>query len=208
MHNIFVTWYIYIIITRIPQGCIGKLNGRLISKRKYNMLFKSINVFVSEKCLNLFIRNTVVFCRCIMKLMLSYSSWKLKSLCTVARYQSLLHLFPYLFICSFTYTCVCILIQALDKSLQRRTYYYFSIKLDFIFRSTPLIMLFYWFNNMNACHCNVWDEKPQINLVIWNMIFEFLSQLHESNLAYIFSLRMVLAHAVQWNLTYLKYVSM
>ena len=135
----------------------SKLNGRLISKRKYNMLFKSINVFVSEKCLNLFIRNTVVFCRCIMKLMLSYSSRKLKSLCTVARYQSLLHLFPYLFICSFTYTCVCILIQALDKSLQRRTYYYFSIKLDFIFRGTitPLIMLFYWFNNMNACHCNV-----------------------------------------------------
>ena len=111
----------------------SKLNGGLISKRKYNMLFKSINVFVSEKCLNLFIRNTVVVCRCIMKLMLSYSSWKLKSLCTVARYQSLLHLFPYLFICSFTYTCVCILIQALDKSLQRRTYYHFSIRLDFIF---------------------------------------------------------------------------
>ena len=176
------------------------------------MLFKSINVFVSEKCLNLFIRNTVVFCRCIMKLMLSYSSWKLKSLCTVARYQSLLHLFPCLFICSFTYTCVCILIQALDKSLQRRTYYHFSIKLDFIFLGkntiTPLIMLTCWFHNMNACCCNVWDEKSQINLVIWNMIFEFLSQLHESNLAYIFSLRMVLAHTVQWNLTYLKYVSM
>ena len=108
-------------------------NGRLISKRKYNMLFKSINVFVSEKGLSLFIRNTVVFCRCIMKLMLSYSSWKLKSLCTVARYQSLLHLFPYLFICPFTYTCVCILIQALDKSLQRRTDYHFSIGLNFIF---------------------------------------------------------------------------
>ena len=183
----------------------------MISKRKYNMLFKSINVFVSEKCLNLFIRNTVVFCRCIMKLMLSYSSWKLKSLCTVARYQSLLHLFPYLFICSFTYTCVCILIQALDKSLQRRTYYHFSIRLDFIFLGntiTPIIMLCYWFHNMNACNFNVWDEKPQINLVIWNMIFEFLSQLHESNMAYIFSLRMVLAHTVQWNLTYLKYVSM
>ena len=182
------------------------------------MLFKSINVFVSEKCLSLFIRNTVVFCRCIMKLMLSYSSWKLKSLCTVARYQSLLHLFPYLFICSFTYTCVCILIQALDKSLQRRTCYDFSIRLDFIFLGkthiitrctiTPIITLCYWFHNMNAWHCNVWDEKPQINLVIWNMIFEFLSQLHESNLAYIFSLRMVLAHTVQWNLTYLKYVSM
>ena len=207
MHNVFGIWYIYIIITRIPQ----RWNGGLISKRKYNMLFKSINVFVSEKCLNLFIRNTVVFCRCIMKLMLSYSSWKLKSLCTVARYQSLLHLFPYLFICSFTYTCVCILIQALDKYLQRRTYYHFSIRLDFIFLGntiTLLIMLCYWFHNMNACNFNVWDEKPQINLVIWNMIFEFLSQLHESNMAYIFSLRMVLAHTVQWNLTYLKYVSM
>ena len=115
-----------------------------------------------------------------------------------------------MFICSFTYTCVCILIQALDKSLQRRTYYHFSIRLDFIFLGKPtrLIMLCYWSHNMNACNFNVWDEKPQINLVIWNMIFEFLSQLHESNLAYIFSLRMVLAHAVQWNLTYLKYVSM
>ena len=129
--------------------------------------------------------------------------------CTLSKSIASLSIFVYML---FTYMCVCILIQALDKSLQRRTYYYFSIKLDFIFqgktRITPLIMLCYWFHNMNACHCNVWDEKPQINLVIWNMIFEFSSQLHESNLAYIFSLRMVLAHAVQWNLTYLKYVSM
>ena len=69
----------------------------------------------------------------------------------------------YLFICFFTYTCVCILIQALDKSLQRRTYYHFSIKLDFIFLGkntiTPLIMLTCWFHNMNACNCNVRDEK-------------------------------------------------
>ena len=68
----------------------------------------------------------------------------------------------------------------------------FQYKIGFHNTITPLIILCYWHHTMIACHCDVWDEKTQINLVIWNMIFEFLSQLHESNLAYIFSLRMVL----------------